>query len=178
MFRPRSRPGRPAGRLAGRAAFTLIELLVVIAIIAILMSLLMPAVQKVREAANRIRCASNLRQIGIAIHHYHLDYNSMPPSRYGPEHATWAVLILPYVEQDVLAKTWNIEEAYYLQSTTARLTKVPIYFCPSRRSPSGPSAQGDLPPATLAMAMHGLPHMPGALSDYACCVGTTGMDAM
>jgi prepilin-type N-terminal cleavage/methylation domain-containing protein len=103
--------------LRRRAGFTLIELLVVIAIIAILMALLLPAVQKVREAANKMLCQSNIRQIAIACHNYHNDYNRLPPGYLGPDvnpyaspnttngsHIGLLGLILPYMEQDAIYK--------------------------------------------------------------------------
>ncbi len=160
-----------------RFGFTLIELMVVIAIIGILMSLLLPAVQKVRESANRMVCGSHLRQIGVALHHHHHDYNALPPTRIGPQHATWVVMILPYLEQDNLFQQWSLGKTYYDQNDTARRSSVPILFCPSRRSRStDPIASVEGDSSSFASAPTG--HVPGALADYACCSGTTGMDFM
>src|SRR5436305_3078832 len=94
-----------------RSGFTLIELLVVIAIIGILVGLLLPAVQKVREAANRISCQNNLNQLGLALHNFNTANGHFPSSTRASASAAvrdaWATYILPYIEQDNLAKNYD-----------------------------------------------------------------------
>ncbi len=159
-----------------RKGFTLIELLVVISIISILIGMLLPAVQKAREAAARISCTNNLKQIGLAMHNYALDYDShFPASRMGEGYATWAVIILPYMEQSNLYNQWNLGQSYFLQNNVARMTPVKSYFCPSRRSANDPpttSVSGDIPPTNGGTANN----VPGALGDYAVVIDPSGTD--
>ncbi len=143
-----------------RYAFTLIELLVVIAIIAVLIALLIPAVQRVREAASRSKCINNLKQLALAVHSYHDAKKRLPPSRLhvgSHEFASWAVIILPYIEQQNLYKEWDLRLKFSAQSAVARETEVPQYFCPSRRKPG--------------KALSTLDAQPGAYGDYAICGG-------
>lgn len=164
-----------ASRTAG---FTLIELLVVIAIIAILIALLVPAVQKVREAAARTQCTNNLKQMGLAVHNYHDAQKYLPPDRIVNFWASWAVLILPYMDQQPLYGKWDITRRYAEQPVVTgsaadpRPENLSVYFCPSRRPPndfSNSSAFTDTGGTSFTSP-------PGGLGDYASVAATTNND--
>src|SRR5262245_33623658 len=151
-----------------RKAFTLIELLVVIAIIGVLIALLLPAVQKVREAANRAKCANNLKQIALAAHNYHDVFDVFPPGLYqfqvsappgaGRSGFTVFEYLLPYVEQDNLSKLWDLNKprlnvyvydgSNYQATPDARSAKVvKTYVCPSDQLPDNPAHVTPVPQA-------------------------------
>jgi prepilin-type N-terminal cleavage/methylation domain-containing protein/prepilin-type processing-associated H-X9-DG protein len=174
-------------RRRSRWAFTLIELLVVIAIIAVLIGLLLPAVQKVREAANRMKCTNHLKQLGLALHNYHDTHTSFPPGQVSgtavppsavmadidrPPRASFLVLLLPYLEQDNLYKL--LGPAAVRSSTTfiffnnaakAGLgTYVPTFYCPS-------DGYGGLTRDLLGFSQ-------ATLTNYGGCFGLTNADAL
>jgi prepilin-type N-terminal cleavage/methylation domain-containing protein/prepilin-type processing-associated H-X9-DG protein len=129
---PRRRPG-----------FTLIELLVVIAIIGVLVAILLPAVQAAREAARRIACVNNLKQLGLACHLYHDTQRSFPPGAVGPltpafpqyaqlRHHGLGTFLLPYLEQQPLADRYDWNSSWFdAQNQTAVNTQLNVWQCPS-----------------------------------------------
>ena len=145
------------------SAFTLVELLVVIAIIGVLVALLLPAVQAAREAARRTQCTNNLKQIGLALQNHHDAQKWFPQNRLPCRNATWLVAILPYMEEGIAADLWDPQKSYHFQPPKAVQTQVSAFYCPTRRSAPQLSIDGD--------SRTGVSHVPGALGDYAGCMG-------
>jgi prepilin-type N-terminal cleavage/methylation domain-containing protein/prepilin-type processing-associated H-X9-DG protein len=162
-----------------RSGFTLIELLVVIAIIAILIGLLLPAVQKVREAANRMACSNNMKQIGLAIHNFESAYGWMPPARLDaapgnpipefnvPAPATGQIshgpgtILLPYLEQEAMYRLYRFD-LNFNDPGNAQVSgvKLKAFICPST-----PLYQVDNGPSATPWAIS------VAAADYAVCNG-------
>jgi prepilin-type N-terminal cleavage/methylation domain-containing protein/prepilin-type processing-associated H-X9-DG protein len=120
-----------------RPGFTLIELLVVVAIIAVLIGLLLPAVQKIREAANRISCANNLKQVGLAALNYESTNGGLPPRCIVQvPYRGWGPCILPFLEQGNLANLYHFDLNFYeLANGSAISIPIKAFTCPS--APAG-----------------------------------------
>lgn len=158
-----------------RPAFTLVELLVVIAIIGILIALLLPAVQAAREAGRRIQCGNHLKQIGLALHNYHLTWEAFPAGNvnrtagfcpgqaepvasFSTHFGNWLIAILPYVEQEPLFDRYD--QRYRNEHSANQFVRenlVPTYVCPSDALSSEP-----LVPATGPAAKAGARYRPGS----------------
>jgi prepilin-type N-terminal cleavage/methylation domain-containing protein len=143
----------PSPLPARRSGFTLIELLVVIAIIGVLIALLLPAVQKVREAAARTKCANNLKQLGLALHNYHSAHEAFPPGNVSPLTMSaqgcfsgsstssphpgplWSVLILPYIEQTAIYGQLDINGTFPTWYADHTATPPPTNLNPAVHNP-------------------------------------------
>ena len=170
----RMRPSLPT-------AFTLVEVLVVVGVIGILVGLLLPAVQSVREVANRVKCSNNLKHIGLASLQYESHYGTLPPARLGNVQPSWAFVILPWLDQENLFRAWDFSNYDLTQlNTTVLRADVPIFYCPSigrgsdewRRlkiSLYSATCGGEHPPINKGNLL-------GTPGDYAACVGTTDED--
>ncbi|HBO43058.1 MAG TPA: prepilin-type cleavage/methylation domain-containing protein [Planctomycetaceae bacterium] len=135
-MRTSSRNPRPR---SDRSAFTLVELLVVTAILGTLVALLLPAVQAAREAARRIACANNLRQVGVGLLHYHDGYGTFPPGCVehrsfvrGGRQLAWSALLLPFLEQESIYAMLDVNQGFDSPANKAGAAHVlAVYVCPT-----------------------------------------------
>lgn len=163
-----------------RPGFSLLELLVVIGVIGVLVGLLLPAVQNVREAANCVRCANNLHQIGLALQSYEHRMGALPPSHDGSQLFSWAWKILPDLEQDNLYRrgSQTASDRFHVNAVDVRID-VPVFYCPTRARPANawtgiqsfPISHGTCGGHPMPPTFDSLVATPG---DYAASVGTTG----
>ncbi len=177
-----------------RSGFTLIELLVVIGVASLLLALLMPAIQSAREAAGRVRCAANLRQIGIALHNYHDMHGSFPVGRitsYDPRYdgghppcttfaidKSFLVMILPQMDQAPLFNHINQSVSMLgRENSTTRGVAVPAYACPSDPRAGLVREQDPSTYARLGLADLGRPLRFSATS-YSGCFGSYDVNAI
>ena len=124
-----------------RSGFSLIELLVVIALLAALAALLLPAVQKVRLSAQRVQCANNLKQLGLAIHNFNDQRGTLPPSKIRDRWCSWPALILPFLEHDAVYDNFDFSLPYSQQPLSATADFVAAFSSNATvaaRGPGGP----------------------------------------
>ena len=177
-----------------RSGFTLIEFLVVIAIIAILIALLLPAVQQAREAARRSTCKNNMKQIALALHNYNETHGVFPPgaitttatttaydtwrdagrtSGAGLHGTSWAVQLLPFVDQAALHNKWDFS-TNVMGNRIAAEVNLPVFYCPTRRSKvrkiDGPIMISENPSSSSGPTNLTNPFIKGGC-DYGVCIG-------
>lgn len=163
---------------ARRAAFTIVELLVVIALIGILVAILLPAVQAAHEAGRRAHCTNNLKQLALAIHHYHDTYGSFPPGNVthspgicygGPpgsagypseDGANWCLSILQHLDQASLFEQYDFDDFNEApQNRTVREAYLPVFVCPSDQGTQDLHVPGTGPACSFALNLN---YQPGS----------------
>jgi hypothetical protein len=151
-----------------RKGITVTQVVVVIVIAVTVLGIFVAAIPQLRESAQRVQCANNLKEMGTACRLFRDAKRFLPAARIADGYATWAVQIAPYLKlRDNRLNEWDLSKSYYLQADEVRAAQVAFYYCPARRQPPQLSTSGDVP----ANGQPAAREFPGALGDYACCSG-------